>query len=472
MRRRAARLTGLVAAVAIAANLFSLSARSSPDATLQVQRVDAIGITVSDLDRAVAFYTGVLTFTKVWEREFSGRPYELLTGVFGARSRVARLRLGSEEIELTEFLAPRGRPLPDDVRANDRVFQHIAIVVRDLHEAYTVLRRHDVEHASTGPQRLPDWNPNAGGIGAFYFRSPDRHFLELIAFPPGKGDARWQRPTGPLFLGIDHTAIVVDDTDRALGLYRDILGLQVAGASENYDVEQEHLNNVFGARLRITALRAPQGPGIELLEYLAPRDGRAAPADLRANDIAHWQTTLVTEGLDALLPLARRHALALVSPAPIAAFPAAGFRVGALVRDADGHGLRIVGECASNDRLRGCGGWHERLTGGQVESLARSCIRACAIEQLDAFPASVHSGPWLSKPFTARSDTPGWSTNQPSTLHVARNFVWPRSISCGSASASPNCAAGFLLARPSRITSSRKARRTSMPVTHPAVSAA
>ena len=119
--------------------------------------------------------------------------------------------------------------------------------------------------------------------------------------------------------------------------------MKVAGESENYDVEQEHLNNVFGARLRITALRAAQGPGIELLEYLAPRDGRPAPTDLRANDVAHWQTTLVTERLDPLLGLARDHRIALVSPGSVdAALPALGFRTGALTRDPDGHGVRFV----------------------------------------------------------------------------------------------------------------------------------
>jgi len=49
--------------------------------------------------------------------------------------------------------------------------------------------------------------------------------------------------------------------------YRDTLGLRAARESENYGTEQEHLNNVFGARLRITGLRATDGPGIELLEY-------------------------------------------------------------------------------------------------------------------------------------------------------------------------------------------------------------
>jgi catechol 2,3-dioxygenase-like lactoylglutathione lyase family enzyme len=334
--------------VAVAAALVVIAsgratAIRADEAVVPVSMVDSVGFTVSDLDRAVAFYTGVLSFEKISEAELSGRSYELLTGVFGARSRVARLRLGSEEIELTEFLAPKGRPIASDVRANDREFQHIAIVVSNLSKAYEQLRQHRVEHASTAPQRLPDWNPNAGGIGAFYFRDPDRHFLEIIAFPPGKGLPRWQDPLGRLFLGIDHTAIVVDDTDASLRLYRDALGLRIAGESENYDVEQEHLNNVFGARLRITALRAEHGPGVELLEYLAPRDGRQAPPDRRTNDIAHWQTTLVTGQIEALVGLARSHRIALVSPGPVGDLPTSlPFQSGALARDRDGHGLRIV----------------------------------------------------------------------------------------------------------------------------------
>lgn len=345
------RAVSWLAAAAIAGLALSVTAAPNPrvrdvadvPASLHVSRVDSVGMTVSDMDRAVAFYTKALAFRVVSDREVAGRPYELLTGVFGARSRIVRLRLGEEHIELTEFLSPRGRPVPHDLRGNDRLFQHIAIVVRDLDAAYRVLRAAGVEHGSTGPQRLPDWNPGAGGIGAFYFRDPDRHFLEILAFPAGKGDPRWHAATSAQFLGIDHTAIVVDDTDAALHLYRDTLGLRLAGESDNHGTEQEHLNNVFGARLRITTLRASAGPGIELLEYLAPRDGRPAPPDLRANDIAHWQTTLVTDGLEPLLDAARARTLALVSPGPVDASDLeSGLSVGALVRDRDGHGLRLV----------------------------------------------------------------------------------------------------------------------------------
>ncbi len=254
-----------------------------------VTAVESISITVSDLDRSLAFYTEVLNFQKISEREVHGPEWESLTGVFGCRLRIAELKLGQERIQLIDYLTPRSLPIPDDARASDQSFQHIAIVVSDMDRAYARLRAHRVEHASTAPQTLPITNPDAAGIRAFYFRDPDAHFLEVISFPEGKGDPRWHAPTQALFLGIDHTAIVVESTDASLALYRDILGLRIAGTSMNEGDEQAHLNNVEGAKLRITTLRTDHGPGVELLEYLHPAETRPAPKDAQASDIAHWQ---------------------------------------------------------------------------------------------------------------------------------------------------------------------------------------
>ena len=300
--------------------------------------VGPVGLTVRDATASAAFFERVLGFTKVSDIEAAGREIELLYGVFGARVRVVRMALGDESIELTEFLAPQGRDYPTDTRGNEQWFQHIAIITSDMEAAYERLRAHGVTHASTEPQRLPDWNVNAGGIEAFYFRDADGHFLEVLAFPAGKGDPKWRRRDA-LFLGIDHTAIVSNDTERSLAFYRDGLGLQLAGGAENYGVEQEHLNNVFGVRLRITTLRAPSGPGVELLEYLAPRDGRLTPRDLKANDLAHWQTTIVTRGIEALL--LRQLGGWLVSPVVVSAVPVDTGRA-LLVRDPDAHGVRLV----------------------------------------------------------------------------------------------------------------------------------
>jgi catechol 2,3-dioxygenase-like lactoylglutathione lyase family enzyme len=151
-----------------------------------IEGVDAIGITVSDMDRAVDFYSKVLTFEKVSDTEVAGENYEHLEGVSGLRMRVVRMKLSDESIELTEYLAPKGRPIPGDSRSNDRWFQHIAIIVSDMDKAYAWLRQNKVEYPSSGPQLLPDWNRKAAGIRVFYFKDPDQHPVEVLQFPPDK----------------------------------------------------------------------------------------------------------------------------------------------------------------------------------------------------------------------------------------------------------------------------------------------
>jgi catechol 2,3-dioxygenase-like lactoylglutathione lyase family enzyme len=328
----------LAIAIVAASVAFGLQAQAQ-----LVKAVDAVGVVVSDMDRSLDFYTRVLSFSVVSDREVTGSHWEHLTGVFGARLRLARLALGDEGIELIQYLTPPGRPIPADSRSNDRWFQHVAIIVSDMDKAYATLRRNRVRYTSTEPQTLPDLNIKAAGIRAFYFRDPDGNPLEILQFPPGKGQAKWQAKDR-LFLGIDHTAIVVSNTEASLTLYRDRLGLRVVGESENYGPEQEHLNNVFGAHLRITSLRASSGPGVEFLEYLAPGDGRPAPADSHANDLWHKLIELETTDLTAATDALRTTPSAFVSSGAVT-IPdeAAGDRRKTMIRDPDGHALLLTG---------------------------------------------------------------------------------------------------------------------------------
>ncbi|HEY2458473.1 MAG TPA: VOC family protein [Candidatus Acidoferrum sp.] len=225
-------------------------------AEAQVKAVATIGMTVSDVDRATEFYSA-LTFQRVSDVEVFGDEYEHLVGVFGARMRMVRMQLGGEFIELTEYLTPRGRPIPEDSRSNDLWFRHIAIVVSDMEKAFEKLRALKVNFVSTGPQQLPAWNIAAAGI---------------------------------------------------------------------------------------KAIRAGSGPGIEFLEYLTPRGGRLRPI-AKANDLIHWQTTLITPDVEALASKLRaEHADFISSGVNVVPKDKFGFGKGLLVRDPDGHAMLLIEE--------------------------------------------------------------------------------------------------------------------------------
>ena len=330
-------------ALLVSAGLSASVAAQTSNCNCRTLQVGPVVMTVADMDRSVDFYTRVLTFTKRSDVERSGALVDELYRISGARVRAVDLKLGEESIELIQFIGAASAPIPTDSRSNDLDLQHVAIIVSDMDRAYAVLRQNKVQHISSYPQRLPDWNPNAAGIKAFYFRDPDGHPLEILQFPPGKGDAKWQKADRRLFLGIDHTAIAVSNTSASVEFYRNLLGLQIAGESENYGFEQEHLNNVFSAHLRITSLRGPAGIGVELLEYIAPRDGRTAPASASAADISHHETVLLVDniaGINSCLGGAKIH--------PVSVKQISGnellFRASQaeLIQDPDGHPLLLL----------------------------------------------------------------------------------------------------------------------------------
>nr|MBA3609528.1 aquaporin [Chthoniobacterales bacterium] len=237
--------------------------------------VTAIEMNVSDLARSREFYTETLQFRVIESDRAS-----------------VHLRLGEESLILRRP-EPIGRPIPHERPANDISFQHIAIVVSDIDAAYAQLQGHHAQIVSTGVQTLPDWNFDSARIRALYFRDPDGHFLELIHFPPNKGEPRWHRD-GALFLGIDHSAVVVTEMKRSVAFYRDELGFTVIGNSFNYGGEQELLSGVPGARVRITSLRGAKGPGLELLQYEAPGVIQTLDETSSPNDLSHWQVDLLT----------------------------------------------------------------------------------------------------------------------------------------------------------------------------------
>lgn len=311
---------------------------------IAIQSIASIGFTVSDMDRSVAFYRDVLMFKPVSDVEVDGPEYDQLYGCFGVRARVVRLRLGEQQIELTQFISPPDlRPIPVPSYSNDLWFQHFAIVVRDMDAAWAQLRTHHVRQISPRPQTIPTSNQAAAGIKAIKFRDPDGHNLELLWFPEGKGNPVWKRGGEDLFLGIDHTAMTVRSTENSLKFYRDLLGLTVAGGTLNVGREQEYLDSLPGARVLVTGLTPTMGqPGVECLEYELPTAGRPFPADSHPTDIWHWQTTVVVSDVDAAATELRRIGQLVLSNVVTIPDGNLGFKRGVLVRDPDGHVIQLV----------------------------------------------------------------------------------------------------------------------------------
>ena len=324
--------------------LSTMQALAGESRSVSATAVSSIGFTVSDMDRSVAFYSNVLAFKPISDVEVDGPEYDQLWGIFGVRARVVRMQLGEQQLELIEFLAPPDvRTIPVPSYSNDLWFQHFAIVVSDMEAAWAQLRKHHVRQISPRPQTIPMSNPAAAGIKAIKFRDPDGHNLELLWFPDGKGNPVWKKLGSTLFLGIDHTAMTVRNTENSITFYRDLLGMTVAGGTLNMGTEQEHLDSLPGARARVTGMKPQMGPpGVEFLEYELPITGRPFPIDSHLTDLWHWQTTLVVSDVEAAAAILRGTAQFVSSTVVTLPDRTLGFTKGFQVRDPDGHIMQIV----------------------------------------------------------------------------------------------------------------------------------
>ncbi|MGH1393488.1 MAG: VOC family protein [Trichormus sp.] len=313
---------------------------------VQVQRIRAIGLTVTDCNQSLNFYTQALGFELFSDITIEEQNYSELVGVPGAEIRIITVQLGDELIKLMGYLNVEGKPIPSDSQSNDLWFQHIAIVVSDMERAYNHLRSFPITPISVSPQTIPPENKASGGVRAFKFKDPDGHDLELICFPPDKGKDKWHQKTNRLFLGIDHSATAISNTEQSLHFYRDLLGMEIDSRSVNWRVTQTRLDNLPQAEVKITALRPVQdGVGIELLDYILPGKGRSIPSDWKSCDIARVQIEFVVNNLELLVDKLQQNGVQFVSPRIVEfADDLLPYKQGCLVKDPDGHAILLIAE--------------------------------------------------------------------------------------------------------------------------------
>jgi len=251
-------------------------------------------LVTADLPQLRRFYQETLGFAVEGPEQAIARDELELLGLQGAGRRQG-LRLGEQVVAIDQF-DTMGQSYPEHGDAASLWFQHLALVVMDMGEAYRrVIAATPISEG--GPQHLP---ASSGGVHAFKFRDSDGHPLELLQFPPGGRPPAWQGKSviaGQIGFGIDHSAISVADADGSSVFYRS-LGLEPGERTLNQGPEQQRLDHLGGVEVSVVPMQPASGtPHLELLGYRVPR--RAAGPPLQVNDIA--ATRIVWQGARAVL---------------------------------------------------------------------------------------------------------------------------------------------------------------------------
>jgi catechol 2,3-dioxygenase-like lactoylglutathione lyase family enzyme len=155
---------------------------------MTISGVHHTGIIVSDLERSIDFYHGVLGL------EFANEPSPLFddpglgqgVGVPGAALRQVTLRAGDHQVELLEYAAPRS-PIDTPMPQNALGSHHVGFHVDDIEAAMQELEAKGVRFFSA--VNVVDEGVLAGWRWV-YFADPDGITLELVEVAYTRDDER------------------------------------------------------------------------------------------------------------------------------------------------------------------------------------------------------------------------------------------------------------------------------------------
>jgi catechol 2,3-dioxygenase-like lactoylglutathione lyase family enzyme len=146
----------------------------------RVLAADHTGITVSNLERSLAFWRDVIGFELSHAAHQTGELAKEITGVAGAEIKLAVLKTpGGHKIELLEYVAPADRKRVN-LRPCDVGSLHVALLVNDLDAVLARIAASGWKVAGE-PQTLKT-GPNAGKR-VVYARDPDGTTIEFMQAP-------------------------------------------------------------------------------------------------------------------------------------------------------------------------------------------------------------------------------------------------------------------------------------------------
>jgi catechol 2,3-dioxygenase-like lactoylglutathione lyase family enzyme len=140
--------------------------------------------TVSDVERAVAFYTEVLGFTLPRAiRDVEADWISVMTGMPDTHLRIAFLELSGTNLELIEYVTPRGTQ-QEHSQTSDIASAHVAFQIDDMDTLRLELEKRGARFVSD-PVTIPEgpWM----GRRVVYLRDPDGIVIELVEVPAEGG---------------------------------------------------------------------------------------------------------------------------------------------------------------------------------------------------------------------------------------------------------------------------------------------
>ena len=143
-------------------------------------RLHHINIVVTDMDRSLAFYCGLLGMRATFDIELEGQWIETVVGLPGATARCVFVQpdSGGGRIELLQYHFPLAESFAGNSQPHTPGLRHLAIEVDDLDELLTRLRAAGVPVFSD-PVRVPFQLVDGIRKSLLYTLDPDGVIVEF-----------------------------------------------------------------------------------------------------------------------------------------------------------------------------------------------------------------------------------------------------------------------------------------------------
>ena len=151
-----------------------------------VNILDHVSVTVSDMERSLAFYCDLLGLKTVERHRLEGETISKMAGKPDVIMEVVRLEAPETPgvmLDLQQYVTPEGKV--SDAQLGDVAHAHFCFGVPDVWAAYQALKTKGVEFVSEPVHFDLEW----GIVYVVFFKDPDGFILELMQVPIEKKES-------------------------------------------------------------------------------------------------------------------------------------------------------------------------------------------------------------------------------------------------------------------------------------------